>query len=53
MIVLVIYLMATYVQVDGQAVCLPKPEESQLNNLRNQLRGFEKTLSDLEWGLKV
>lgn len=52
MIALLVVLVATYVQVGGQNVCLETKEKGHLNQLRNQLKGFEKTISDLEKGLK-
>ncbi|CAC5385071.1 unnamed protein product [Mytilus coruscus] len=52
MIALVVVLVATFVEVGGHNVCLEKQEKSNLNQLRNQLKGFEKTISHLEKGLK-
>ncbi|CAG2240417.1 CD206 [Mytilus edulis] len=52
MIALVIILMATYNEVGGKDICLAKKEENRFTSLRNQLKSFEKTISDLEKGLK-
>ncbi|CAC5396454.1 unnamed protein product [Mytilus coruscus] len=52
MIAVVLVLWAMYVEAGRQDVCLAKTEKSHLSNLRNQLKGFEKTIGDLEKGLK-
>lgn len=52
MIALVIILMAMYNEVSGKDICLAKKEERNLKSLRNQLKTFEKTINDLETGLK-
>lgn len=51
-VALVIMLMATYTEVGGKDICLAKKEENRFTSLRNQLKSFEKTISDLEKGLK-
>ncbi|XP_052064375.1 CD209 antigen-like protein C [Mytilus californianus] len=52
MIALVVGLVVTCVEVGGHDVCLANQEKSHFNNLRNQLKGVENTISYLEKGLK-
>lgn len=51
-IALVIILKATYTEVGGKDICLAKKEENCFTILRNQLKRFENSISDLVKGLK-
>ncbi|VDI30464.1 C-type lectin domain family 4 member D [Mytilus galloprovincialis] len=44
--------MATYTEVSGKDICLAKKEENCFTILRNQLKRFENSISDLVKGLK-
>lgn len=52
MIAVLLAFCAMHVGVGGLDVCLAKTEKSHLSDLRTQLKGFTKTIDDLEKGLK-